>query len=94
MHHVAWRTPTDEEQIILRRDIVTAGLNATPVIDRFYFHSVYFREPGGVLFEIATNPPGFTIDEAEKDLGSHLVLPPWLESVRKELVNSAPCAIT
>lgn len=90
VHHVAWRTPTDEEQISLRRDIVTAGLNATPVIDRFYFHSVYFREPGGVLFEIATNPPGFTIDEGEKDLGSHLVLPPWLESVRKELVKILP----
>ena len=63
VHHVAWRTPTDEQQKVLRRSIVKAGLNATPVIDRFYFHSVYFREPGGVLFEIATNPPGFMIDE-------------------------------
>ena len=65
VHHVAWRTPTDDQQLILRRNIVTAGLNATPVIDRFYFHSVYFREPGGVLFEIATNNPGFTVDERE-----------------------------
>ena len=67
-----------------------AGLDATPVIDRFYFHSVYFREPGGVLFEIATNPPGFTIDEREEDLGTNLVLPPWLESVRKDLVKILP----
>jgi glyoxalase family protein len=90
VHHVAFRTPTDEQQKILRRNIVKAGLDATPVIDRFYFHSVYFREPGGVLLEIATNPPGFTIDESEQDLGTHLVLPPWLESVRKDLVKILP----
>ena len=90
VHHVAFRTPTDEQQKILRHNIVQAGLDATPVIDRFYFHSVYFREPGGVLFEIATNPPGFTIDESEEDLGTHLVLPPWLESVRKDLVKILP----
>ena len=90
VHHVAFRTPTDEQQKILRHNIVKAGLDATPVIDRFYFHSVYFREPGGVLFEIATNPPGFTIDESEEELGTHLVLPPWLESVRKDLVKILP----
>jgi glyoxalase family protein len=90
VHHVAFRTPTDEQQKILRHDIIKAGLDATPVIDRFYFHSVYFREPGGVLFEIATNPPGFTIDERAEDLGTHLVLPPWLESVRKDLVKILP----
>ena len=90
VHHVAFRTPTDEQQKILRRNIIKAGLDATPVIDRFYFHSVYFREPGGVLFEIATNPPGFTIDESEEELGTHLVLPPWLESVRKDLVKILP----
>jgi glyoxalase family protein len=87
---VAFRTPTDEQQKILRHNIVQAGLDATPVIDRFYFHSVYFREPGGVLLEIATNPPGFTIDESKEDLGTHLVLPPWLESVRKDLVKILP----
>jgi hypothetical protein len=65
-------------------------LNATPVIDRFYFHSVYFREPGGVLFEIATNPPGFTVDEKDDELGTHLVLPPWLESVRGDLEKILP----
>jgi glyoxalase family protein len=90
VHHVAWRTPTDEQQKVLRKSIVRAGLNATPVIDRFYFHSVYFREPGGVLFEIATNPPGFMIDEKAEDLGTGLVLPPWLESVRKDLEKVLP----
>ena len=85
VHHVAFRTPTDEQQLVLRRNIVKARLNATPVIDRFYFHSVYFREPGGVLFEIATNPPGFTVDEKRNALGTRLVLPPWLESMRSDL---------
>jgi glyoxalase family protein len=90
VHHVAWRTPTDEQQLVLRRNIVAAGLNATPVIDRFYFHSVYFRAPGGVLFEIATNNPGFAVDESLAELGTRLVLPPWLESVRSELVRILP----
>lgn len=90
VHHVAFRTPTDEQQMVLRRNIVRAGLNATPVIDRFYFHSVYFREPGGVLFEIATNPPGFMIDEKAEELGTHLVLPPWLESMRSDLEKILP----
>jgi glyoxalase family protein len=90
VHHVAWRTPTDEQQKVLRKNIVEAGLNATPVIDRLYFHSVYFHEPGGVLFEIATNPPGFMIDEKAEDLGTHLVLPPWLESMRNELEKVLP----
>ncbi|HKG31958.1 MAG TPA: ring-cleaving dioxygenase [Nitrososphaeraceae archaeon] len=90
VHHVAWRTPTDEQQKILRHNIVRAGLNATPVIDRFYFHSVYFREPGGILFEIATNPPGFAIDEKAENLGTRLVLAPWLESMRKDLEKVLP----
>jgi glyoxalase family protein len=90
VHHVAWRTPTDEQQNLLRNRIVRAGLNATPVIDRTYFHSVYFREPGGVLFEIATNPPGFTIDETAEELGTHLMLPQWLEPVRKDLEKVLP----
>jgi len=90
VHHVAWRTPSDEQQKMLRAKIVKAGLNATPVIDRIYFHSVYFREPGGVLFEIATNPPGFAMDEKVEELGTHLMLPPWLESVRKDLESVLP----
>jgi len=90
VHHVAWRTPSDEQQKMLRARIVKAGLNATPIIDRTYFHSVYFREPGGVLFEIATNPPGFATDEKVEELGTHLMLPPWLESVRKDLERVLP----
>ena len=90
VHHVAFRTPTDEQQMILRHNIVKARLNATPVIDRFYFHSVYFREPGGVLFEIATNPPGFAVDEKVEMLGTRLVLPPWLESMRNDLEKILP----
>jgi glyoxalase family protein len=90
VHHVAWRTPTDEQQITLRRKVIKAGLNATPVIDRIYFHSVYFREPGGVLFEIATNPPGFAIDEKPEELGRRLMLPLWLEQDRKSLEKLLP----
>jgi glyoxalase family protein len=90
VHHVAWRTPSDEQQIVLRKNIVKAGLNATPVIDRLYFHSVYFHEPGGVLFEIATNPPGFTVDEKAEELGTHLTLPKWLEPMRKDLERVLP----
>ena len=93
VHHVAFRTPTDEQQLVLRRNIVKARLNATPVIDRFYFHSVYFREPGGVLFEIATNPPGFAVDEKLDALGTRLVLPPWLESMRSDLERILPPVI-
>jgi glyoxalase family protein len=74
----------------LRREIIKEGLNATPVIDRIYFHSVYFREPGGVLFEIATVPPGFAIDEKLEELGNRLMLPPWLEPDRKSLEKLLP----
>ena len=90
VHHVAWRTPTDAQQKVLRHNILRVGLNATPVIDRFYFHSVYFREPGGILFEIATNPPGFMVDEKAEELGTQLVLPPWLEYMRKDLEKVLP----
>ncbi|MER5174699.1 MAG: ring-cleaving dioxygenase [Candidatus Nitrosocosmicus sp.] len=90
VHHVAWRTPTDGQQKILHQNLVMAGLNATPVIDRFYFHSVYFREPGGILFEIATNTPGFTVDEKTEELGTHLVLPPWYEPIRRDLEKILP----
>lgn len=90
VHHVAWRTPSYEQQKMLRDRIVKSGLDTTPVIDRTYFHSIYFREPGGVLFEIATNPPGFATDEKVEELGTHLVLPPWLESVRTDLERVLP----
>jgi catechol 2,3-dioxygenase-like lactoylglutathione lyase family enzyme len=90
VHHIAFRTPTDEKQKVLRSSIIKAGLNATPIIDRTYFHSVYFREPGGVLFEIATDPPGFTMDQKPSELGTRLMLPEWLEPERKSLEKILP----
>ncbi|VFJ14388.1 ring-cleaving dioxygenase [Candidatus Nitrosocosmicus franklandus] len=90
VHHIAWRTPNDESQLDLRKRIVNTGLNATPVIDRRYFHSVYFREPGGILFEIATDPPGFLVDQNEDELGQKLLLPQWLEPDRKYLEQVLP----
>jgi len=90
VHHVAWRTPTDEQQLQWRATLSERQYNVTPVIDRKYFHSIYFREPGGVLFEIATDPPGFAIDEPANELGSHLVLPEWLEPSRTELERVLP----
>jgi glyoxalase family protein len=90
VHHVAFRTLSDESQISARENIVKTGLNPSPVIDRTYFHSVYFREPGGVLFEIATDPPGFTVDQKIEDLGQKLMLPSWLEPVRKRLEKVLP----
>jgi catechol 2,3-dioxygenase-like lactoylglutathione lyase family enzyme len=90
VHHVAWRTPDDEEQKNWRTKLLEAGLKVTPIIDRKYFHSIYFREPGGVLFEIATDPPGFAVDETPEQLGSELKLPPWLESSRKEIAQALP----
>ena len=91
VHHIAWRAANDRHQLDLRKRIVEeAKLNPTPVIDRTYFHSVYFREPGGVLFEIATDPPGFAVDERPEDLGKHLKLPQWLEPVRGKLEQLLP----
>ena len=90
VHHVAWRTATDEAQREWRKELVEARVNVTPVIDRKYFHSIYFREPGGVLFEIATDPPGFTVDESAEGLGTKLVLPPQLEEFRATLVGVLP----
>lgn len=90
VHHVAWRTPDDEEQMAWRQKLAAIGANVTPQLDRTYFHSIYFREPSGVLFEIATDAPGFAVDEAPNELGSHLKLPPWLESTRPQLEQSLP----
>ena len=74
----------------MRKKIINTGLDATPVIDRTYFHSVYFREPGGILFEIATDPPGFMVDQKNEDLGQKLLLPKWLEPERKYLEKTLP----
>jgi glyoxalase family protein len=90
VHHVAWRTPTDKQQVKWRETIRDLQYNVTPVIDRTYFHSIYFREPGGVLFEIATDPPGFAVDEPADRIGSSLVLPLWLEGQRPELERVLP----
>jgi glyoxalase family protein len=85
VHHIAFRAANDAEQIALRDVLRDNGSDVTPVIDRQYFRSIYFREPGGVLFEIATDPPGFLTDEAAADLGTHLKLPPWLEPGRARI---------
>jgi glyoxalase family protein len=85
VHHVAWRTPDEEQQLAWREKLESSGISVTPVLDRQYFHSIYFKEPGGILFEIATDPPGFAIDEPVEQLGTHLKLPPWLESERPML---------
>jgi glyoxalase family protein len=90
VHHVAWRTPDDAHQAAWRERIAAAGLDITPVRDRQYFRSVYFREPGGVLFEIATDPPGFATDESPEHLGERLRLPPWLEPKRATIERSLP----
>jgi glyoxalase family protein len=84
VHHVAWASH-DEDHERWRERVVAAGLRPTPVIDRFWFRSVYFREPSGVLFELATFSPGFAADESPEHLGETLVLPPWLEERRAEI---------
>jgi len=85
VHHVAFRTSSVERQRAWRQRIESAGLQVTPLIDRFYFSSIYFREPGGVLFEIATDGPGFATDEPVEHLGERLALPPFLEPRRTEI---------
>lgn len=85
VHHVAFRTPDDQEQEAWRRRLTGAGLGVTPVIDRFYFKSIYFRVPGGILFEIATDGPGFDTDEDIEHLGERLALPPFLEPQRERI---------
>ncbi|HZS88624.1 MAG TPA: ring-cleaving dioxygenase [Chloroflexota bacterium] len=82
VHHIAFRTPDEAEHRAWQQRIAAAGLGVTPVIDRYYFRSIYFREPGGVLFEIATDGPGFTSDEDVEHLGERLSLPPFLEPRR------------
>ena len=90
VHHVAWRVPDDAAELRVQRRLLDAGRRPTQVIDRFWFKSVYFREPGGVLFEIATDGPGFAVDEPVSELGARLVLPPWLEPRRREIEASLP----
>jgi glyoxalase family protein len=90
VHHIAFRAAGDDEQLKVREQLVARGLNVTPVIDRQYFHSIYFREPNGILFEIATDGPGFLIDEPADALGETLKLPPIYESKRNEIERVLP----
>jgi glyoxalase family protein len=87
IHHVAFRVKDDATQMAFHDKILKLGLNITPQIDRNYFHSLYFREPGGVLFEIATDNPGFTVDEPLEELGTHLKLPVQYESQREMITK-------
>jgi glyoxalase family protein len=90
IHHVAFRAENDVAQEEWRERARAAGLDVTPVIDRQYFSAIYFREPGGVLFEIATDPPGFAADEALDELGTHLKLPPRYEARRSDIERVLP----
>ncbi len=90
VHHLAWRVNDDAHQLETRERVLRGGAHPTPVIDRFWFKSVYFREPGGVLFELATDGPGFHVDEKMESLGESLVLPPWLEPNRDAIERVLP----
>jgi glyoxalase family protein len=90
VHHIAFATPDTKTQLEVRAKVSGRGLNPTPVIDRQYFKSVYFREPGGVLFEVATAEPGFAVDEKVESLGTALKLPPQYEEHRKEIEKVLP----
>ncbi|MBI2516728.1 MAG: ring-cleaving dioxygenase [Opitutae bacterium] len=90
IHHVAFRVPDDATEVAARSVLLGRGLQVSPVIDRAYFKSIYYREPGGVLFEIATDQPGFAIDEPVEQLGTKLSLPPRLEPHRAEIEAALP----
>ncbi|MDT0632656.1 ring-cleaving dioxygenase [Rubrivirga sp. S365] len=90
VHHVAWRMHDDDQEDVLRSYIERVGLRPSPPINRFWFRSVYFHEPGGVLFELATDGPGFARDEDPEHLGETLVLPPWLEAQREQIEAGLP----
>jgi glyoxalase family protein len=90
VHHIAWRVPDGAAQRDIQASVSRAGGRPTDVIDRFWFQSVYFREPGGALFEVATDGPGFAVDEPAESLGERLILPPWLEPRRTEIERVLP----
>jgi glyoxalase family protein len=93
VHHVAFAVDDLEQQLELRRELVRRGIAVTEVLDRQYFWSIYFREPGGILFEVATVPPGFTTDEPLPELGSSLKLPPWEEPHRAAIEAGLPAVV-
>ncbi|TDN36774.1 ring-cleaving dioxygenase [Hymenobacter sp. UV11] len=90
VHHIAFRVKDDEAELYFRRKLIAKGMQPTPQIDRDYFHSVYFREPGGVLFELATENPGFAVDEPLAELGTHLMLPTQHKHLRPQLEQRLP----
>jgi glyoxalase family protein len=90
VHHVAFAVDDPEQQLEVRRELIRRGVQVTEVMDRQYFRSIYFREPNGVLFEVATVPPGFTADEALPELGTSLKLPPWEEPHRADIEAGLP----
>lgn len=90
VHHLAFRVADDAAQLAARRELIDGGFGVSPVMDRNYFHSIYYREPDGVLFEIATDPPGFAIDEAPDQLGRALKLPAQYEAMRAEIESALP----
>ena len=90
VHHVAMAIADATEQLKVREELIRRGIEVTPVMDRSYFQSIYFREPGGVLFEVATTAPGFAIDEPVEELGRGLKLPPWEEAKRAEIEAALP----
>jgi glyoxalase family protein len=90
IHHVAFRARTEAEQLGWIETLASAGHRTTPVIDRQYFNAIYFREPGGVLFEIATDPPGFAVDEPAETMGQALMLPAQHEHLRARLEQTLP----
>lgn len=90
VHHIAWRAPDDDTQLALRTELVDAEVDVTAVLDRQYFRSIYFREPAGTLLEVATEDPGFPVDEPLLELGRALKLPPWLEPRREEIAAALP----
>lgn len=90
VHHIAFRIETEEEQIELHKKLLEAGVHASPIMDRNYFKSIYFREPGGVLYEVATAGPGFAVDEPVETLGQRLCLPSGLEKHRAEIESGLP----
>ncbi|UZJ79945.1 ring-cleaving dioxygenase [Fictibacillus sp. KU28468] len=85
VHHIAWRASDNEDHESWRSHVQQSGFEVTPVIDRQYFNAIYFRESGGILFEIATDPPGFARDEPKDIMGKNLLLPPWLEPEREKI---------
>jgi len=90
VHHVAFAAAGKDEQVRLRQELLARGYSVTGVLDRQYFQSIYFREPGGILFEVATVEPGFAVDETPDQLGRELKLPPWEEPNRAEIERALP----